>query len=156
MKICWRAPARWARRTRRRCGKIGGVEIVSVASRTEEGGARFAAECGIPFHSTSLEACLDRPGVEAVILTTPSAQHCEQTLLALGRGAHVQVEIPMSLNLPDAEKMVAAARRAGRVCMVTHTRRFSARTARSAGASRRARSTSITWWSRRTSSAAPT
>jgi 2-hydroxy-4-carboxymuconate semialdehyde hemiacetal dehydrogenase len=31
----------------------------------------------------------------------------------------------MSLNLPDAERMLAAARKAGKVCMVTHTRRFS-------------------------------
>lgn len=125
MKICLAGTGAMGATHAKALAKIGGVEIVSVASRTEEGGAKFAAEHGISFHSTSLEACLDRPGVEAVILTTPSAQHCEQTLLALGRGMHVQVEIPMSLNLPDAEKMAAAARRAGRVCMVTHTRRFS-------------------------------
>lgn len=125
MKICLAGTGAMGATHAKALAKIDGVEIVSVASRTEDGGAKFAAEYGIPFHSTSLEACLDRPGVEAVILTTPSAQHCEQTILALGRGAHVQVEIPMSLNLPDAEKMAAAARRAGRVCMVTHTRRFS-------------------------------
>ena len=41
------------------------------------------------------------------------------------KGKHVQVEIPMSLNLPDAQRMVAAAKKAGKICMVTHTRRFS-------------------------------
>src|SRR4029453_2249504 len=80
----------------------------------------------IPFYSTDLEACIDRPGVDAVILTTPSEQHADQTVLALSKGKHVQVEIPMALNLADSERMVAAAKKAGKTCMVTHTRRFAA------------------------------
>jgi 2-hydroxy-4-carboxymuconate semialdehyde hemiacetal dehydrogenase len=106
--------------------KTDRVRIVSVNSRSEESGKAFAEKWGIPFSSTSLEACIDRPGVDAVILTTPSHLHADQTLLALARGKHVQVEIPMSLNLADAERMVRAAGAAGKVCMVTHTRRFSA------------------------------
>ncbi len=105
--------------------KISGVEVVSVAARTDEAGKNFAGQWKIPFVSTNLEACIDRPGVDAVILTTPSDQHRDQTLLALGKGKHVQVEIPMSLSLSDAEDMVAAAKQSGRICMVTHTRRFS-------------------------------
>jgi 2-hydroxy-4-carboxymuconate semialdehyde hemiacetal dehydrogenase len=105
--------------------KIPDVEVVSVNSRTEESGKAFAAEWGIPHSSTSLEESLDRPGVDAVILTTPSAMHADQTVMALGRGKHVQVEIPMSLNLPDAQRIVEAARASGKTCMVTHTRRFS-------------------------------
>jgi 2-hydroxy-4-carboxymuconate semialdehyde hemiacetal dehydrogenase len=105
--------------------KIAGVEVVSLNSRTEETGKAFAAEWGIPHTSTDLEECLDRPGVEATILTTPSSMHADQTVLALSKGKHVQVEIPMSLNLPDAERIVEAASRAGKICMVTHTRRFS-------------------------------
>jgi 2-hydroxy-4-carboxymuconate semialdehyde hemiacetal dehydrogenase len=105
--------------------KIGGVEVVAVASRTDEGGRAFADQWKIPFHATSLERCIDRPGVDAVILTTPSDQHADQTLLALSMGKHVQVEIPMSLNLADAERIVDAAKKARRICMVTHTRRFS-------------------------------
>ena len=104
--------------------KISGVEVVSIASRTDESGKAFADEWKIPFHSTNLEACIDRPGVDAVILTTPSDQHCDQTLLALSKGKHVQVEIPMALSLGDSERMVAAAKKSGKVCMVTHTRRF--------------------------------
>jgi 2-hydroxy-4-carboxymuconate semialdehyde hemiacetal dehydrogenase len=105
--------------------KIEGVEVVSIASRTEESGKAFAAEWSIPFHSTRVEECIDRPGVDAVILATPSDQHAAQTLLALSKGKHVQVEIPMSLNLPDAQRMLAAATSAGKTLMVTHTRRFS-------------------------------
>jgi len=105
--------------------KIPEVEVVSVTARTAESGKAFAAEWNIPHWSTSLEESLERPGVDAVILTTPSAMHADQTVMALGRGKHVQVEIPMSLNLPDARRIVDAATRSGRTCMVTHTRRFS-------------------------------
>ncbi|PWU23358.1 MAG: oxidoreductase [Candidatus Rokuibacteriota bacterium] len=105
--------------------KIDGVDIVSVTSRTADSGRTFAAEHGIPHVSTNFEESLERPGVDAVILTTPSAMHADQTVLALGKGKHVQVEIPMSLNLPDAQRIVDAAKRSGKTCMVTHTRRFS-------------------------------
>ena len=105
--------------------KIEGVEVVSVTSRTDESGKAFAAEWGIPHYTTVLEESIDRPGADAVILTTPSSMHADQAVLALGRGKHVQVEIPMSLNLPDAKRIVDATRASGRVCMITHTRRFS-------------------------------
>src|SRR5215471_4156311 len=125
MKICLAGTGAMGEIHMKALAKIGGVEVVSVSSRTEEGGKTFAAQWKVPFHSSSLEACIDRPGVDAVILTTPSEQHADQTVMALARGKHVEVEIPMSLNLPDARRMVDAAKKSGRVCMVTHTRRFS-------------------------------
>jgi len=125
VKICLAGTGAMGEIHMKALGKIDDVEVVAVASRTEESGKTFAAQWNIPFHSTILERCLDRPGVDAVILTTPSAQHADQTVLALGRGKHVQVEIPMSLTLPDSQRMVDAARHSGKVCMVTHTRRFS-------------------------------
>jgi 2-hydroxy-4-carboxymuconate semialdehyde hemiacetal dehydrogenase len=104
--------------------KIEGVEVVSIAARTNESAKAFAEKFDIPFASDNLEACIDRPGVDAVILTTPSDQHHDQTVMALEKGKHVQVEIPMALNLKDSQHMLDVARKAGKVCMVTHTRRF--------------------------------
>ena len=125
MKICLAGTGAMGEVHVKSLSKIEGVEIVSVVSRTVESGRAFAEKWKIPFSSTSLDACIDRPGVDAVILTTPSDQHHDQTILALSKGKHVQVEIPMSLNLPDAQHMLDVARKAGKVCMVTHTRRFS-------------------------------
>jgi len=125
MKICLAGTGAMGVIHMKALAKLPGVEVVSVNSRTEESGKTFATEWKIPHYSTSLEECVDRPGVDAVILTTPSAMHADQTVLALGKGKHVQVEIPMSLNLPDADRMVQAAKRSGKICMVTHTRRFS-------------------------------
>ena len=104
--------------------KIEGVEVVSIAARTDESAKAFAEKFSIPFASSNLEACIDRPGVDAVILTTPSDQHHDQTVLALRKGKHVQVEIPMALSLADSQHMLDEAKKAGKTLMVTHTRRF--------------------------------
>jgi 2-hydroxy-4-carboxymuconate semialdehyde hemiacetal dehydrogenase len=125
MKICLAGTGAMGEIHAKALAKIDGVEVVAVAARTEDGGKAFAEKWHVPFHSTDLAACIDRPGVDAVILTTPSDQHADQTPLALSRGKHVQVEIPMALNLADSQRMVEAAKTAGRVCMITHTRRFS-------------------------------
>src|ERR1700737_4026075 len=125
MKICLAGTGAMGEVHMKALQKIGGVEVVSVASRTEDGGKKFAEQWKIPFSSTNLEQCIDRAGVDAVILTTPSDQHADQTVMALAKGEQGQVEIAMSLNLPDAQRMVDATRTSGRICMITHTRRFS-------------------------------
>jgi 2-hydroxy-4-carboxymuconate semialdehyde hemiacetal dehydrogenase len=124
MKICLAGTGAMGEIHAKALAKIEGVEIVSVAGRTEESAKKFASTWNIPFATSDLRAAIDRPGVDAVILTTPSDQHCEQTLLALSMGKHVQVEIPMALNLADSQRMLDAQRKAGKVLMVTHTRRF--------------------------------
>jgi 2-hydroxy-4-carboxymuconate semialdehyde hemiacetal dehydrogenase len=44
--------------------------------------------------------------------------------MALSKGKHVQVEIPMALNLADSQKMLDTAKQSGKTLMITHTRRF--------------------------------
>ena len=126
MKICLAGTGAMGEIHAKALAKIDGVEIVSIAGRTAESAQKFAATYQIPFASDHLEQCMDRPGVDAVILTTPSDQHCDQTLLALSKGKHVQVEIPMALTLSDSQRMLDASRRAGKTLMITHTRRFAA------------------------------
>ena len=125
MKICLAGTGAMGEIHVKALAKLNDVQVVSVAGRTEVGVKEFAAKWNIPYASTDLKACIDRPGVDAVILTTPSDQHAEQTLLALAMGKHVQVEIPMALNLKDSQAMLDASKVAKKVCMVTHTRRFS-------------------------------
>ncbi|MCK0715286.1 Gfo/Idh/MocA family oxidoreductase [Chromohalobacter sarecensis] len=52
--------------------------------------------------------------------------HASQAEQAIDAGKHVLCEIPMSLNLVDAERMTARARDSNTVAMVAHTRRFNA------------------------------
>jgi 2-hydroxy-4-carboxymuconate semialdehyde hemiacetal dehydrogenase len=100
------------------------VEVAVVVGREAGATARFAAERGIPLHTTDLAEALALPGVHAAVLTTPTSMHAAQTIQSLETGKHVLVEIPMADTLADAEAVVAAQQRTGLTAMVCHTRRF--------------------------------
>jgi 2-hydroxy-4-carboxymuconate semialdehyde hemiacetal dehydrogenase len=104
--------------------KISGITIASLAGGSPDSTAEVARKYGIPHWTTNLGEALAQPGVEAVILATPTQMHAAQTIQCLRAGKHVQVEIPMSDNLADAEAVLAAQRETGLVAMVGHTRRF--------------------------------
>ena len=103
---------------------IEDVEVVTLAGGIEADAVAFAKEWGIPHCSMDLEACLNQPGVEAVVLTTPNQIHASQTELALNMGKHVLVEIPMGLSLEESERVVELEEKSGLVCMVCHTQRY--------------------------------
>jgi len=103
---------------------IEDVEVVSLVGGVAEETRRVADERGIPHWSLDLKEGLSQPGVEAVILATPTPLHASQALDALRLGKHVLVEIPMADNLEDAEALVALQRETGLVAMAGHIRRF--------------------------------
>ena len=103
---------------------IDGVEVVSVIGRTLEPSKAVADKYGIPHATTELSEALEQPGLDAVILCTPTQLHAEQALQCLDAGKHVQVEIPLCDTLADGEKVLAKAQETGLTAMVGHTRRF--------------------------------
>jgi 2-hydroxy-4-carboxymuconate semialdehyde hemiacetal dehydrogenase len=104
--------------------KISGITIASLAGGSPDTTAEVARRYAIPHWTTNLEEALAQPGVEAAILATPTQMHAEQTMQCLRAGKHVQVEIPMSDNLADAEKVLALQQETGLIAMAGHTRRF--------------------------------
>lgn len=103
---------------------IDGVEVVSVVGRTLEATQKVAEKYGIGHATTELDEALAIPGLNAVILATPTQLHAAQALACLNAGKHVQVEIPLADSLADAEAVAARAAETGLVAMVGHTRRF--------------------------------
>lgn len=71
----------------------------------------------------SVEALL-ASDVDAVVISTPNSSHCELTLQALAAGKHVLVEKPMAAKLADADRMIAAAQKAGLHLQVNQTIRY--------------------------------
>ncbi|HTV79459.1 MAG TPA: Gfo/Idh/MocA family oxidoreductase [Steroidobacteraceae bacterium] len=104
--------------------KISGITVASLAGGSPDSTAEVARKYGIPHWTTKLEEALAQPGVEAAILATPTQMHAAQTIQCLQAGKHVQVEIPMSDNLADAEKVLAVQKQTGLIAMAGHTRRF--------------------------------
>ena len=124
MKVAIAGEGAIARRHVAAISKIDGVEIVSVAGGLEADTKEFASEFDIPHWTLDLADALDQPGVEALILATPTQLHAAQSIASLEAGKHTLVEIPMADNLADSEAVVATQERAGLVAMVCHTRRF--------------------------------
>ena len=104
--------------------KISGITIASLSGGSPDSTAEVARKYGIPHWTTKLDEALAQPGVEAAILATPTQMHAAQTIQCLRAGKHVQVEIPMSDNLADAEKVLAVQQETGLIAMAGHTRRF--------------------------------
>jgi 2-hydroxy-4-carboxymuconate semialdehyde hemiacetal dehydrogenase len=103
---------------------IANVEVVSLVSRELEKTRETAAQYGIGHVTTNLADSLALPGVDAVILCTPTQMHAEQSLACLRAGKHVQVEIPLADSLAGAQAVADLAQRSGLVAMCGHTRRF--------------------------------
>jgi len=62
--------------------------------------------------------------VDAAVVATPTEHHHEIALALLGAGAHVLVEKPLALTVGQADELVAAAKRAGRVLQTGHVQRY--------------------------------
>ncbi len=62
--------------------------------------------------------------VDAVDLCLPTAQHADAAIRALEAGKHVILEKPIALNLEQADAILAAEKRAGRLCLVAHVLRY--------------------------------
>jgi len=103
---------------------IPGVQVVSLVSRDLAKTREVADKYGIAHVATDLAESLVRPEVDAVILCTPTQMHAAQAVQCLQAGKHVQVEIPLCDSLADGQRVLDAQRKAGRIAMVGHTRRF--------------------------------
>src|SRR5262249_30080502 len=101
-----------------------GIEVVTLTGGNPTGTEQVAKKFNIPHWTSDLGESLNQPGVEAVILTTPTHLHFKHAEQSMRAGKHVMVEIPMADTLADSERLVKIQEEAGVVAMAGHTRRF--------------------------------
>jgi predicted dehydrogenase len=106
------------------------VDLVAVASRTEERADAYAREWGIPRAHGSYEALLADPEIEAVYISLPNTLHCEWSIRALEAGKHVLCEKPLSRHPEEVEAAFDAAERSGRFLMEAFMYRHNPQTKR--------------------------
>ena len=104
--------------------KIEDVQVVSLTGGNQQQTEEVAKQFGIPHWTGNLAESLAQPGVEAAILATPTQMHADQSVQCLRAGKHVQVEIPMSDSVADAERVLKVQQETGLIAMAGHTRRF--------------------------------
>ncbi len=100
------------------------ANIEYVAHSRQNVADEIAVKYGATRGFDSYTELLAQPGLDAVILATPTHMHREQTLEALRAGKHVMVEIPMDDNLAGVQEIVSVQKESGKIAMAGHTRRF--------------------------------
>lgn len=90
-----------------------------MIERHHEAKERFDCRCFAKFADI-----LEDEEVELVVVAVPSHLHTEHAIRALEAGKHVLVEKPMAPSLADADRMIEAAKRAGRVLTVNQNYRY--------------------------------
>jgi predicted dehydrogenase len=73
---------------------------------------------------TELDELLADPRIDLVDLCLPPALHAQAAIAALKAGKHVLVEKPIALTTAEADRMVAAARKADRQLLIAHVLPF--------------------------------
>jgi 2-hydroxy-4-carboxymuconate semialdehyde hemiacetal dehydrogenase len=103
---------------------IPGIEVVTLAGSNKASAREVAQKWNIPHFTDDLAESLAQPGLEAMILTTPTQIHASQGEQCMRAGKHVMIEIPMADSLADSERLVRVQRETGVIAMAGHTRRF--------------------------------
>ncbi len=124
MKICVAGQGAFGVKHLEAIAKIDGIEVVSLAGGNPAGTEEVAKKFGIPHWTSELGESLRQPGVEAVILATPTQMHADQAEQCMRAGKHVQIEIPMADSLADSERILKVQKETGMIAMAGHTRRF--------------------------------
>ena len=103
---------------------IPGIEVITLAGGRPAGTEEVAKKWKIPHWTTNLSDSLKQPGLEAMILASPTQVHAKQAIETMRAGKHVLIEIPIADTLADSEEIQHVAQQTGVVAMGGHVRRF--------------------------------
>jgi 2-hydroxy-4-carboxymuconate semialdehyde hemiacetal dehydrogenase len=103
---------------------IEGVEVASLVGGSRDSTEAVAKQYGIAHWTTNFAEALERPGIDAAILTSPTQVHAAQAVQVMQAGKHVEIEIPIADSLADARRVNEAQKKTGKIAMAGHTRRF--------------------------------
>jgi predicted dehydrogenase len=87
-----------------------GAVLAAVGSRSMDSAQAFAREFGSPDCYGSYQSLADAPDVDIIYIGTPHPLHAQNALMALAGGKAVLCEKPFTMNLREAQQVVALAR----------------------------------------------
>lgn len=99
------------------------LKVVAVCDSFTLLGQMVERECGIPYVANFKEL-IARPGLQAVIIATPTRFHKDMVGAALEQGLHVFCEKPMTLSAAVSEQLAAEAGARRLVGQVGYHNRF--------------------------------
>jgi 2-hydroxy-4-carboxymuconate semialdehyde hemiacetal dehydrogenase len=124
MKIALAGQGAFGTRHMEAIQNIPDVEVISLTGGRPAGTEQFASKWHIPHWTTDFAETLKQPGLEAVIIASPTQIHAQQAEQAMRAGKHAMIEIPIADSTRDSERIAQVQRETGVVAMAGHVRRF--------------------------------
>jgi myo-inositol 2-dehydrogenase/D-chiro-inositol 1-dehydrogenase len=107
----------------RNAASLPSAKLIGVADIDRVAAQRVVNACKAG-RVDDAEAFLRDPGVDAIVVATPTDSHAQLVLAAAAVKKHVFCEKPISLDLETTKSVIAAAQRAGIALQVGFQRRF--------------------------------
>ena len=117
MKIAIAGPGAFGIRHLEAIQSIPGIEVISLAGGRPAGTEAAAKKWQIPHWTSDLAETLEQPGLEAVIIASPTQIHAQQAEQCMRAGKHVLIEIPITDSAEDAERLAAVQKETAVVAM---------------------------------------
>ncbi|WP_309119244.1 Gfo/Idh/MocA family oxidoreductase [Paenibacillus sp.] len=100
------------------------VEVAALADVNPDSLERFKEKYGLHRAEAypDYQTMLDNAVLDAVIICSPHTEHYRQARDVLDRGLHVLIEKPMTCTSIEAENLIQAAERSGKILQVSYQR----------------------------------
>jgi predicted dehydrogenase len=99
------------------------IRMKTICGRDGAGARKAAAQLGWETAENDWRRVMADPEIDVVDICTPNDTHCEIAIAAAKAGKAILCEKPMARNVAEAERMVAAVKKARVVNMVCHNYR---------------------------------
>jgi predicted dehydrogenase len=104
--------------------QLGHAEVAAVCDTDLANARAVASLFNVPVIFNDYRHLLKLDDIKAVSVCTPNYLHCRMACDAIRAGRHVLVEKPMATSMAEVRRMLAAARTARRILMVSQNHRF--------------------------------
>jgi predicted dehydrogenase len=99
---------------------LPGVSLAGVVDINRDRAAQVASQ----YNTRAFDSVGDLDGLDLAVIAVPTINHAAIALPLIESGVHTLVEKPLSQTVPEADAMIAAAKRKGVVLAVGHSERF--------------------------------
>lgn len=103
---------------------LSGVRVVAIADPNGEAAERGKLISNAEVALTDIEKAITYPGVDAVVIITPTETHARLIELSVNAGKAVFSEKPIALDLAETSRVVSLAREKGAPVQIGFMRRF--------------------------------
>lgn len=100
------------------------AELVGIADIHQGRRRAVKKQFGIARQYTNIKDMIADPDIDAVSIALPTHQHAAAAIASLEAGKHVMLDKPFAMNQKEAKAVIAASKKAGKVCLVGMNQRF--------------------------------